>query len=381
MGLLDFFKRETRAESIRASDPYLSEFFGFHDVAGYQTPDKAANHAVAQAAIRLIAETVSSVPLKLRRYRAEGGSTAASDHPLYGVLQEAFHDGMTAFAGRETLIASLLVHGNAYAKIERNGRGQVVELHPLTSGTVAVELIGNARPRYRVHDRRGGVEIVLAEDMLHIRMRTKDGIMGLSPIAEARETFGLALTQREQASAQARKGFNAAGAMVFPQVLGQEQVKQVRDSFQKNLIGVANTNKVMVLDGGAKFERFAVSGRDAEFLDSRKLSNLDVCRIFGVPPSAVGITDDATYSNIGEESRALVVRCLAPLAKRIEQQMNATLLTPESRKTLFIEHDMAGLLRGDMTARYEAYRVGREGGDEYLSPSHRAAHMQGQGGE
>ncbi len=144
---------------------------------------------------------------------------------------------------------------------------------------------------------------------------------------------------------------------------------------------------MIVLDGGTEWKSFSFSSKDAEFLDSRKLTNLDICRIWGVPPTAAGITDDATYSNSDQESRALVVRCLAPMAKRLEQAMNAALLTTESRKSLFVEHDLAGLLRGDMKERYESYRVGREwgwlcpneirgwenlpaieGGDEYLSP-------------
>jgi HK97 family phage portal protein len=118
----------------------------------------------------------------------------------------------------------------------------------------------------------------------------------------------------------------------------------------------------MVLDGGAKFETFSFNSKDSEFLDSRKLSNLDICRVYGVPPSAVGITDDATYSNIGEESRALVTRVLAPWAKRMESVYNATLLSPEARKTHYIEHDLSGLLRGDLASRYEAYRIAREAG-------------------
>jgi HK97 family phage portal protein len=130
-----------------------------------------------------------------------------------------------------------------------------------------------------------------------------------------------------------------------------------------------------------------MTARDAEFLESRKLTNLDICRIWGVPPTVAGILDHGTYSNVEAESRALVVRCLAPMAKRVEQAMNIALLPAGSRKTLFIEHDLAGLMRGDMKARYESYRIGREwgwlspneirgwenlpeidGGDEYLSP-------------
>jgi HK97 family phage portal protein len=146
-------------------------------------------------------------------------------------------------------------------------------------------------------------------------------------------------------------------------------------------------NEVMVLDGGAKFETFSFNSKDSEFLESRKLSNLDICRVFGVPPSVAGITDNSTYSNVEQESRALVTRCLAPMAKRIEQAMNVALLTPESRKSFFIEHDLNGLTRGALEQRYAAYAVGRNngwlsvneirrmenlsavpGGDEYVVP-------------
>ena len=149
---------------------------------------------------------------------------------------------------------------------------------------------------------------------------------------------------------------------MFPDQLGGTGKESIIAKFKERFIGQLKANEVMVLDGGVKFETFQFSAKDSEFLESRKLSNLDICRVFGVPPSVAGITDDATYSNIGEESRALVSRCLAPWAKRVEMAMHTALLSPEARKTLFIEHDLAGLLRGDLKSRYDAYRVGREGG-------------------
>jgi HK97 family phage portal protein len=121
-------------------------------------------------------------------------------------------------------------------------------------------------------------------------------------------------------------------------------------------------NEIMVLDGGATFSAVTFNSKDSEFLESRKLSNLDICRVFGVPPSVAGITDNSTYSNSEQESRALVTRCLAPMAKRIEQAMNVALLTPESRKSFFIEHDLNGLTRGSLAERYAAYAVGRNNG-------------------
>jgi HK97 family phage portal protein len=174
---------------------------------------------------------------------------------------------------------------------------------------------------------------------------------------------------------------------VFPNPIGIDKRAEILGKLEAKINSDLASGGTLVLDGGTDWKSFSFSSKDAQFLESRQLTNLDICRIWGVPPTVAGITDNATYSNSDQESRALVVRCLAPMAKRIEQAMNAALLTAESRKTLFVEHDLAGLLRGDMKARYESYRIGREwgwlspneirawenleevdGGDEYLSP-------------
>lgn len=351
-------KTETR---IASSDPFLGEFLGarWTAVADVQ---KASGLAVAHRCIQAISESLAGVPLKLYRRTEDGGSEPASDHPLYGCLHDAMSPMLTAFEGREWLIASVLINGNAYARIERNGRGQVIALHPLMAGTVTVEVLKNGRLRYKHAKQDGGTETFLQEEILHLRYRTADGILGMSPIQIAASTFGLATAQQDQAGAQAENSFRPAGALSFPDKLSGTGKEDVITKFKDRLVGSLKANEVLVLDGGAKFETFQFSAKDSEFLESRKLSNLDICRVFGVPPSVAGITDDATYSNIGEESRALVQRCLAPMAKRVEMAMNIALLTPESRKTFYLEHDLAGLMRGDLAARYTAYRVGKEGG-------------------
>ncbi|MDA5240573.1 phage portal protein, partial [Agrobacterium sp. MAFF310724] len=234
--------------------------------------------------------------------------------------------------------------------------------------------------------------IYTQDEILHIRYRTADGVLGLSPIQIASATFGLAISQQDQAGAAAENSFRPAGALVFPDKLGGAGKDDAIKKFKERFVGQLKANEVMVLDGGADFKTFQFSAKDSEFLESRNLSNLDIARVYGVPPSAVGITADATYSNIESESRALVNRVLAPWAKRIESVLNATLLSPEARKTHYIEHDLSGLLRGDLATRYEAYRVGREagflsvdeirgfenmskvpGGDTYMQPLNMAA--------
>lgn len=389
MSFLDrIFGRETRA-AIRSDDPFLAEWFGMQGGgAGFVDPQRASGLATAGACISIISQALAAVPLNVYRRSGNGGRERATEYPLHAVLHDASNGTMTAFEARETLLASLLVTGNAYAALDWNPRGQVTGLHPLDPGRVAVERLESGRLRYRVTERHGGVRVYLQDEILHVRYRlARDGVMGLSPVQLARETFNLALTQQEAAAGLASKGNRPSGALVFPNALGGNGKDQALDKLKAKIEANTLTSNVLVLDGGAEWKSFSMTPHDAEFLESRKLTNLDICRIWGVPPTVAGILDHGTYSNVEAESRALVVRCLAPMARRIEQAMNVALLPAESRKSLFVEHDLAGLLRGDMKARYESYRIGREwgwlspneirgwenlpkidGGDEFLSP-------------
>jgi HK97 family phage portal protein len=354
------FNRKTE-ERIASSGPFLGEFLGARWTARADI-EKASGLATAHRCIQTIAESLAGVPLKVYRRTDNGGSEPASDHPLYGCLHDAMSPTLTAFEGREWLIAAILMHGNGYARIERNGRGQVTALHPLIAGTVTVEVLKNGRLRYKHARQDGGTETFLQEEILHLRYRTADGILGQSPIQIAASTFGLATAQEDQAGAQASNSFRPAGALSFPDKLSGTGKEDLIAKFKDRIVGSLKANELIVLDGGARFETFQFSAKDSEFLESRKLSNEAICAVFGVPPSVAGILSDANYSSISEESRALVQRCLAPMAKRIEMALNMALLTPESRKQFYIEHDLSGLLRGDLTTRYTAYRVGREGG-------------------
>ncbi|UPT93024.1 phage portal protein [Bradyrhizobium barranii subsp. apii] len=364
--------RKKVEERIASSDPFLGEFLGARWQARADI-EKASGHSVAASCIAAITGNLSAVPLKLYKHTDDGGREPATDHPLYEVLQTQASPTLTAFEAREWLVANVLMYGNGYARIERNGRAQVTGLQPLVAGSVTVECLPNGRLRYKHARKDGGTEVLLQEEVLHLRYRTSDGVCGMSPIQIAAATFGLALSQQDTAGAAAENSFRPAGALVFPEKLalpakgatpakGAGNAEDIVAKFKEKFVGALKANEVMVLDGGAKFETFSFNSKDSEFLESRKLSNMDICRVFGVPPSVAGITDNSTYSNSGEESRALVTRCLAPMAKRIEQAMNVALLTPESRKSFFIEHDLNALTRGDLAQRYAAYAIGRNNG-------------------
>ena len=361
MGFLDLFRPERRAKTAQSGDAYLAEFFGMRGLTGpAASPDAVLSGlAVAARCVSLRSEMLASVGLFLFRRTADGGRERADDNALYGVLHDLANPSQTAFEVRERLIRELDLYGNAFARIERNGRGQVVALWPEPWGSIAVERLASGRLRYRVQNPRGGTDVLLQEEALHVRGPSRDGVTGQSPIQLARGALGLALAQAQTAASLMDNSMRPSGILSFAAKVGAEGRNHLRASLDA-YTGSTNAGKLLILDGDAKFERLTFTPEDAEFLDSRKLSNEDVARIFGIPPTCVGITDKATYSNTEQESRALVQNALGPLAARVESAMARCLLTDAGRRTHYIEHDLSALLRGDVQARFEAYRIGRE---------------------
>lgn len=322
--------------------------------------------SVAARCVALRSELLASVPLHTYRRMADGGRERAQDLELARVLHDDFNESLTAFEGRELMVRSLDLTGNAYARIERGPDGQVEALYPLLTSTVTAERLTTGRIRYQVSAPADGTMTLLQEEMLHVRGPTRDGLTGLSPLQIVRENLGLMLAQAQAASGLARQGLRSSGFLEAGQVLNPEDREKL-EKIMRSYMGAQNAGSLMILEGGMTYKPLSWSPEDAELLASRKLSNEDAARAFGVPPTSVGITDKATYSNVEQESTMLVRNCLSPLAERVEAALMRCLLSREARQTIYIEHDLTGLLRGDTAARFEAYRVGREWG--WLSPN------------
>lgn len=322
--------------------------------------------SVAARCVALRSELLASVPLFVYRRTDSGGRERADDLDLSRVLHDDFNDSLTAFEGRELMVRSLDLTGNAYARIDRGEDGQVTALYPLITAMVTPERLASGRLRYQVSEPTGGTTIFLQEDLLHVRGPTRDGITGLSPLQIVRENLGLMLAQAEAASGLARRGLRSSGFLESGQVLNPEDREKL-EKIMSGYMGASNAGSLMILEGGMTYKPLSWSPEDAELLASRKLSNEDAARAFGVPPTSVGITDKATYSNVESESIMLVRNCIAPLAERVEAALMRCLLSRDARRNVYVEHDLTGLLRGDTAARFEAYRVGREWG--WLSPN------------
>lgn len=355
-------KREERATSSR--DPYLMEMMGMRDNAAGQmvTPESATGIPAVHACVQVIAETLASLPLPVYRRTDTGGREADGGHPLHRVLNEQSNPAQTSMECREQLIASCLLTGNGYALKEIDGRGAVASLLPLHPWQVRPEKLINGRIRYVVTPESGGTETYIQDEMLHVKYRSRDGYTGLSPITIARETLSVALAQQSHEGSVWRNGARLSGVLKTGGNLNYEQQERLKKSWLKNFTGPSQAGKVIVLEEGMDYQSISLSQKDAEFIEARKLTLEDIARIFRVPPPAIGILDKATYSNITEQSRMLVMHCLRPWMVRVDKAMNMSLLTDQGRRTHQIEHNAEGLLRGSTKDRFEAYRIAREWG-------------------
>jgi HK97 family phage portal protein len=354
--ILSAFGYERRSDS-----PYAPEVWGRAiRSGGFVSPGAVlSNLAVAVRCVSLRSELLASVPLKLYRRLPNGDRERVSDSALADVLGDLFSPLQSAFEGREFMVRSLDLHGNAYARIDRDGQGQVSALWPLEPSRVTVERLENGRLRYRHSGDRGSV-VLLQEEVLHIRASSEDGLVGRSPIAIARAALALGINLNDTAGTLASSGMRISGVLSHPGKLSPAARENLRGSFEKEHSGPKNAGRTLLLEEGSKFIPTQFSSSDAELLESRRLSNEDTARIFGVPPASVGISNSVSYGSAQQAAADLVQNALAPLASRIEQAMQRCLLSTEARRTLIIEHDLSGLLRGDATSRWTAYRTARE---------------------
>lgn len=361
-------RRERRSASPPRFDPFLAEFSPQYVSAGLVTADAAlSNLSVAYRCVALRSELLASVPLRLYRRLSDGAREPATDHPLYRLLHDAPNSDQTAFEAREMWTRALDLDGNAYARVEADGTGRIIALWPAPRGAVMVERLAGGRLRYRFSVPGQPVRVLLQEEVLHIRAAGTDGVMGVSPLRAARGALGLAMDQIATTGALVQNSLKPSVVASHPGKLSQKAKDNIREGIERDNAGPQNAGRPMVLEEGLKIERISFSPVDAQLLEQRRLSNADVARIFACPPSSVGIQGDTPFATAEQESRHLVAHALAPLAARIEAAMQRCLLTEAERAVYFIEHDLDGLLRGELGARYTAYATGRQWG--WLSPN------------
>lgn len=317
--------------------------------------DGALQIATVWACIRLIAETVATLPILVYRRVADDQREVAADHPLYELLHDAPNADNTALEFWEGVVTALCTYGNAYAQKKRMGP-RLVALEPLRADGMEVYRDARGRRRYRFHPDDGKPARELDEDaVFHVRGFGPGGDVGLSPIAYARYTlFGARMADRTSAHLYAT-GNRQQGVLQVDATLTPEQRDQVRNNIIKPFV----EGKTLVLEAGMKFAPTTLTAEDAQMLESRKWQVEELCRWFRVPPFMIGHTEKSTSWGTGLEQQqiAFLTFALEPYLERIEQAIRRSLIAPEERDTIFAEFKVEKLLRADSKARAAFYQT------------------------
>lgn len=339
---------------------------GWNFLFGGTTSGKAVNERTAMqtsavyACVRILAESVAGLPLHVYERTANGSKSTKPSHPLYWLLHDEPNREMTSFVFRETLMSHLLLWGNAYAQINRDGRGFPIALYPLLPDRMAVDRNESGELVYTYQSDKGQVKL-RRENVLHIPGLGFDGLIGYSPIAMAKNAVGLALATEDYGATFFANGANPGGVLEHPGVIKPEQADRLRESWQSQF-GGANAHKVAVLEEGLKFHQMSIPPEQAQFLETRKFQINEIARIFRVPPHMVGDLEKSSFSNIEQQSLEFVKYTLDPWVVRWEQSLQQALILPSEKATIFIKFNLDGLLRGDYQSRMQGYSTGIQNG-------------------
>ena len=352
----------------KAADAGYSFLFG-RTTSGKPVNERTAMQTTAvYACVRILAEAVASLPLHVYEYQDDGGKKLVHDHPLYYLLHDEPNPEMTSFVFRETLMSHLLIWGNAYAQIIRDGAGRVLGLYPLLPDKMEVQRDDKGNIYY-VYSRNsdenptfkeyGNIKLK-AEDVLHIPGLGFDGLIGYSPIAMAKNAVGMTLACEEYGASFFANGANPGGVLEHPGVL--KDPSKVRESWNSVYRGVSNAHKIAVLEEGMKYQQIGIPPEEAQFLETRKFQINEIARLYRIPPHMVGDLDKSSFSNIEQQSLEFVNYTLDPWVIRWEQSLQRSLLLPGEKGKYFIKLNVDGLLRGDYQSRMNGYAVGRQNG-------------------
>ena len=317
--------------------------------------------------VRILAEAVAGLPLHFYRYTEDGSKEKATDHPLYFLLHDEPNPEMTSFVFRETLMTHLLLWGNAYAQIIRNGKGEVIALYPLMPNSMRVDRDDKGHLYYEYQTSsdeakttEGGMVRLKPTDVLHVPGLGFDGLVGYSPIAMAKNAIGMAIACEEYGAKFFANGATPGGILEYPGTV--KDPERVRESWNKGFGGSSNANKVAILEEGMKYTPISISPEQAQFLETRKFQINEIARIFRVPPHMVGDLEKSSFSNIEQQSLEFVKYTLDPWVSRWEQSMMRSLLPRDEKTRYFVKFNVDGLLRGDYQSRMNGYSIGRQNG-------------------
>ena len=318
--------------------------------------ESAMRLSAVYACVRILAESMASLPFILYRPGQSGGKVALRNHWLYRLFYIRPNQFQNPFEWREMLMGHLALRGNAFCRIVSNAKGEITDLIPIHPDRISLVLSQNSADEYsyRIIDRLGNQLVLPRGAVWHLRGLSSDGMLGLSPIEMARESVGLALSAQDYGARFFDNDAKPTGGWI--EYAGTFKDKPARDNFREsyqNAQGAMNRGKVLVLEAGMKYHEVGVTNKEAQFLELRKFQVTDIARLFRVPPHMIADLDRATNNNIEQQSIEFVRYTMRPWAERWEASIRADLMLDD--EGLDCEFDFAALMRGDANSRATYY--------------------------
>jgi len=359
-------KNEERVSLNNPSTPISAIFDGGlrSDTGRVVTAETAMQNTVVYACVKILSETIASLPLHIYRRLPGGGKEKAIEHPLYKLLHSQPNPEMTSFEFFELSEAHLCLRGNTYSEKVYDRGGRIAELWPITPDRVSV---GRSRTtqqlEYKINLPDGGTVVFGRNKIFHRKGLGGDGVTGYSIIKMAREAIGLSLATEEFGAKFFGNGAKPCGVLEHPGRLSNQTSKgNIQKSFEEKQAGLSNAHRLLILEEGMKYHQISLSQEDSQYLQTRNFQGVEIARMFNVPAIMVGLENkSSTYASAEQFFLSFVVNTMRPWLVRWEQGIKKDLFE-EDNEEYFAEFLVDGLLRGDTASRYSAYSIGRNGG-------------------
>jgi len=362
---LDFFKRKPQVQPTEErfyNTSLSSQSFSGNSSGQSITKETALQLSTVWSCVKVISETIASLPISLYEKDKSDKRHILSDNPLHSLIGEQPSSLFNSFSFFEKALVDLCLDGNFFAYIERNNGGLPTQIIPIQSNDVSVYVSPDGREVYYNIEQNEVVPYpitgrVTSENMLHVKGLSTDGIMGKSPIQTSAESLGVSLSIERFAGSFFKNSASIGGVITHPGTLKPETAKRLRASWNQTYSGASNVGKTAILEEGMNFTAKQIPNNQAQFLETRQYQVSDICRIFRVPNHLVNDLSSATYSNIEAQQIDFVVHTITPWVKRIEMALNQKLIPFNKKGTQYFKFNLTALLRGDSKSRADYYRT------------------------
>lgn len=338
---------------------FWREWYGTSSSGKVVTADKAIKLSAVWACVRLLSESISTLPLKIYVRQPDGSRKAATDHPAYSVLCRRPNSEMTPSRFMLMVVASICLRGNAFIE-KKFIANRLVSLVPLLPQNMVVKRLTTGALEYK-YTEKGNERIIPVKKMMHIRGFGLDGVCGMMPTMAGVDVFGAAMSVDEAAAKIFENGLQSTGFLSSENALTKEQRDRLRQNLQ-SFIGSKNAGKLMVLENKLTYQNVTMNPEAAQLLESRSFSIEEICRWFRVPPYMVGHTtkQSSWASSLEGMNLLFLTHTLRPLLVNIEQEIGRCLL--DSDDEVFAEFSVEGLLRADSAGRAAYYTSALQNG-------------------